>query len=173
MRLIDADLFEKEIKAVAQGQATSLMPDMVELSVETIVETLDEVPTAYDVDNVMQTINNKIKTLDDKQAVFMEHGLFSAADAKAEQIAIYIECRKIVEGSGCGEIDNDGWIPCNERLPETFEPKAKAYLTTNEDGMIGVSYYHHGWSNGYESVFDIIAWQPLPEPYREEQEDEQ
>lgn len=51
---------------------------------------------------------------------------------------------------------NNGWIPCKERLPETF--KAKAYLTTNEDGMIGVSYYHHhGWSNGYESVFDVIA----------------
>ena len=66
----------------------------------------------------------------------------------------------------------DNWILCNERLPETFGPEAKAYLTTNEDGMIGVSYYHHGWSNGYESVFDIIAWQPLPEPYREEQEDE-
>lgn len=66
----------------------------------------------------------------------------------------------------------DNWILCNERLPETFEPEAKAYLTTNENGMIGVSYYHHGWSNGYESVFDIIAWQPLPEPYREEQEDE-
>lgn len=56
MRLIDADLFEKEIKAVAQGQATSLMPDMVELSVETIVETLDEVPTAYDVDKVVEKI---------------------------------------------------------------------------------------------------------------------
>ncbi len=67
---------------------------------------------------------------------------------------------------------NNGWIPCKERLPETFEPIAKAYLTTNEDGMIGVSYYHHGWSNGYESVFDVIAWQPLPESYREEQEDE-
>lgn len=68
----------------------------------------------------------------------------------------------------------DNWILCNERLPETFEPEAKAYLTTNENGMIGVSYYHPmcGWSNGYESVFDVIAWQPLPEPYREEQEDE-
>lgn len=65
--------------------------------------------------------------------------------------------------------NNNGWIPCKERLPETFEPIAKAYLTTNEDGMIGVSYYHHGWSNGYESVFDVIAWQPLPEPYEEEQ----
>ena len=65
----------------------------------------------------------------------------------------------------------DNWIPCKERLPGTFEQKVKAYLTTNEEGMIGVSYYHPmcGWSNGYKSVFDVIAWQPLPEPYREEQ----
>ena len=59
MRLIDADLFEKEIKAVAQGQATSLIPDMVELSVETIVETLDEVPTSYDVDKVVEQLGKK------------------------------------------------------------------------------------------------------------------
>lgn len=59
MRLIDADLFEKEIKARAQGQATSLMLDMVELSVETIVETLDEQPTAYDVDKVVEQLGKK------------------------------------------------------------------------------------------------------------------
>ena len=80
----------------------------------------------------------------------------------------YEECKKDFNFE---KTANNSWILCNERLPETFEPEAKAYLTTNEDGMIGVSYYHHGWSNGYESVFDIIAWQPLPEPYREEQED--
>lgn len=81
---------------------------------------------------------------------------------------------EVVESDALDETINllsyNGWIPCSERLPETFEPKA--YLTTNEDGMIGVSYYHHGWSNGYESVFDVIAWQPLPEPYEEETEDE-
>lgn len=68
--------------------------------------------------------------------------------------------------------DSNGWIPCSERLPETLESEAKAYLTINKEGEMAVSYYHHGWSNGYESVFDVIAWQPLPEPYREEQEDE-
>ncbi len=66
MRLIDADLFEKEIKAVAQGQATSLMPDMVELSVETIVETLDEVPTAYDIDKVIEQLEDKVKEYDER-----------------------------------------------------------------------------------------------------------
>ena len=59
---------------------------------------------------------------------------------------------------------------CGDYMCSSCEQKVKAYLTTNEEGMIGVSYYHPmcGWSNGYESVFDVIAWQPLPEPYREE-----
>ncbi len=161
MRLIDADKIdfnEVFVGASKFAEDTRQAGKML----------IDAQPTAYDVNKVIQTINNKIKTLDAKQTVFMEYGLFSAADAKASQIARYVECREIVESGGCGEIDNDGWILCNERLPETFEPKAKAYLTTNEEGMIGVSYYHHGWSNGYESVFDVIVWQPLPEPYREE-----
>jgi hypothetical protein len=72
MRLIDADLFEKEIKAVAQGQATSLIPDMVELSVETIVETLDEVPTAYDVDKVMKELDAYITKLVGKNSALYQ-----------------------------------------------------------------------------------------------------
>lgn len=174
MRLIDADKLILYLNDFMLQQSPIDVQDIESIKVSAVIKdcikAVDEQPTAYDVNKVIQTINNKIKTLDAKQTVFMEYGLFSAADAKASQIARYVECREIVESSGCGEIDNDGWILCNERLPETFEPKAKAYLTTNEDGMIGVSYYHHmcGWSNGYESVFDVIAWQPLPEPYREE-----
>lgn len=165
MRLIDADKIdfnEVFVGASKFAEDTRQAGKML----------IDAQPTAYDVDKVIEAINNRINKLDTSQEVFYECGLFGAADAKARQIAIYAECREIVESGGCGEIDNNGWIPCSERLPENFEPEAKAYLTTNEEGMIGVSYYHHmcGWSNGYESVFDVIAWQPLPEPYREEQE---
>ncbi|MEI3321211.1 MAG: hypothetical protein V8R90_12240 [Eubacterium sp.] len=81
----------------------------------------------------------------------------------------YEDCKKDFNLEGNA---GNGWIPCSERLPETSESEAKAYLTINKEGEMAVSYYLHGWSNGYESVFDIIAWQPLPKPYREEQEDE-
>lgn len=171
MRLIDADELRKRIcKGFTQNEPDeNPMVDLCECLAD-FISIIDGQPTAYDVDKVIQTINNKIKTLDAKQTVFMEYGLFGVADTMASQIARYVECREIVKNGGYGEIDNDGWIPCKERLPETFESEAKAYLTTNEEGMIGVSYYHPmcGWSNGYESVFDVIAWQPLPEPYREE-----
>lgn len=97
MRLIDADLFEKEIKAVAQGQATSLMPDMVELSVETIVETLDEVPTAYDVDKVIAQLDEKIARLDSRQQICYEVGDFKTGDKMADKMAAFIESKNIVK----------------------------------------------------------------------------
>lgn len=72
---------------------------------------------------------------------------------------------------------NGGWIPCSERLPEedgvyiiSFKEYsgliccAVAYLTLN----------HPKWKwwdleNEYEYYEAVIAWQPLPAPYKEEE----
>ena len=98
MRLIDADLFEKEIKAVAQGQATSLMPDMVELSVETIVETLDEVPTAYDVDKVIEQLEKiAIPVLNEDEHIIPESNIYETCEIKMVSLSNTVE---IVKGGG-------------------------------------------------------------------------
>ena len=83
---------------------------------------------------------------------------------------------------------NDGWIPCNERLPE----ESGYYLVTYHDWSDGnflpkyddtyvrrlhyqISEHFVGW-NYPKNVDDraendchkeVIAWQPLPEPYKE------
>ena len=50
------------------------------------------------------------------------------------------------------------WIACSEQEPE----KDGYYLVCWSDGQIEVEWYdHEGW--GY---FDVVAWMPLPEPYR-------
>ena len=66
---------------------------------------------------------------------------------------------------------NGGWIPCSERLPDI---EADVLLTlrsldiytgfrANADG-----YFHvHGTDNKYIPFENVIAWQQLPEPFKE------
>lgn len=60
------------------------------------------------------------------------------------------------------------WIPCSERLPE----KEGYYLITKEClGFVGVDtrYYYTERDSGYWSLYEngtVIAWMPLPEPYK-------
>ena len=69
---------------------------------------------------------------------------------------------------------NGGWIPCSERLPEAgkrylvsaiwkdkdFEKSAVYDAVYGSDGL-----WH---SYNYEPVsYKVIAWQPLPEPFKE------
>lgn len=70
------------------------------------------------------------------------------------------------------------WVPCEERLPEEYGE----YLVTMNDGSVQECGYVPennrdaligGWntceSTGLEFIdeWDVIAWMPLPEPYRE------
>lgn len=62
---------------------------------------------------------------------------------------------------------DQGWIPCSERLPEN----AMNVIAQFSDGTVTELRYA---GNGiFEGIYEystrvIIAWMPLPEPYREE-----
>lgn len=59
---------------------------------------------------------------------------------------------------------NDGWIPCSERLPETYDN----LIICQRDGYVNVGWYSLNEFKDLNSVpyKDVIAWQPLPEPYK-------
>ena len=73
------------------------------------------------------------------------------------------------------------WIPCSERLPVPYEdlqrsnPVIVTYLSWHDNIPISdsVAFYDHQlkcwkWYESYDSVnVDVIAWMPLPEPYKE------
>lgn len=52
------------------------------------------------------------------------------------------------------------WIPCSERLPE----ERGFYLTTTKDKAV---YCDHWNGDNFDRTEIVIAWMPLPEPYRE------
>lgn len=57
------------------------------------------------------------------------------------------------------------WIPVKERLPES-----PAVLFCTQSGSLGAGFYINGhWRNEYEGIRkDVVAWMPLPDPYRPE-----
>ena len=70
------------------------------------------------------------------------------------------------------------WIPCSEKLPESTNTVIVS--VRDESGYTSFDYTSHGWmttDKEYWIVDDeinnyVVAWMPLPEPYREEGETE-
>lgn len=86
----------------------------------------------------------------------------------------YIDSADIIEiVQEVAEEYKDGWIPCSERLPEEYGD----YLVWWTDMTRG-QYYEiveyepdNGWigeiPQAFEGKYSVIAWQPLPEPFKE------
>ena len=77
---------------------------------------------------------------------------------------------------------DDDWIPCSERLPECEDySETDALLFQLGSGTIEVGYFgkKNAWRDYYfrhyrgisgVDVKDVIAWQPLPQPFKQKGE---
>ena len=73
-------------------------------------------------------------------------------------------------------VDNNGWIPCSGRLPEESfgclvtvmdcEPSTQTEFENILPYFVG--YDGDGWNDadGEQIPFEVIAWQPLPQPFQ-------
>ena len=57
------------------------------------------------------------------------------------------------------------WIPCSERLPSKADHIDNMVLVCYGNGSVRFNTYMNGWVQG-----NPVAWMPLPEPYKGEQE---
>ena len=92
------------------------------------------------------------------------------------QLSAYEKCMDIIrshmgDGKDTNVPSNGGWIPVEERLPEETD----YYLVQlsrklpNEDYSDRVVALYNGEEKEFMSYASlIIAWQPLPEPYKED-----
>lgn len=67
---------------------------------------------------------------------------------------------------------NDGWIPVEERLPEEdgfYLCTMDGEIVGQEEPFTGLAEFENGlWVDDDIDYRCIIAWRPLPEPYRPE-----
>ena len=68
-------------------------------------------------------------------------------------------------------MEESHWIPCSKRLPEENTDILVTYVDGEEARIIPVNYGRGTWFDCiFNSALDslkVIAWMPLPEPYRE------
>ena len=77
-----------------------------------------------------------------------------------------------------GELGNPGWIPCSERSPEiSIGDRCSEDVITVLKWYDGDITYSIGWYNKSGSWNEdcdnckVIAWMPLPEPYKEDKDE--
>lgn len=93
-----------------------------------------------------------------------------ANDTAEAFIEAYKECKEIIR-SHMDDVENNGWIPVSERLPE----KAGTYIVSAKDGKREIVTFVK-WQNrfkkwdlsGARAYWKTNAWKPLPGPYKGE-----
>ena len=96
----------------------------------------------------------------DLMIYFDEEGVAKAYD---DTYDITIHCESEEEQQKAIEqLKSLQWIPCSERLP--FD--AGYYLTTTTYNEVFCDYWN---LNEWNRTGQVIAWMPLPEPYREDE----
>ena len=69
---------------------------------------------------------------------------------------------------------NNGWIACSERLPEENKDGWTHLILSIKTGEVIFGFWHNEemgfckhFRDGVCRVCGVIAWQPLPEPFKE------
>lgn len=102
------------------------------------------------IEKIIRRIETAIRRSDNAN---FTNGLLSAKDIIKQEAAEY----------------NNGWIPCSERLPDDF--MSFEYLTIRKGHTLAtITYYcvvNNKWylSRNSSKEIEVVAWQPLPEPY--------
>lgn len=115
----------------------------------------------------METLKNilrKIKELFEQNSEFMydEYGIMNNV-LKTE--GLENEIKSIIKK----HIDDSGWIQCSERMPKDPGKYEKGYIIQKRDVKEPFSVYWNGETFSDDDnriIRDVIAWRPLPEPYK-------
>ena len=108
---------------------------------------------------MIEKIISKLQEAREEENVPSNKSFWTWCDAVAK-------CEEIVQ-EVAKEYGN-GWIPCSERLPEDKH----SVLVTTKNGTIWTAFYNEDYDEWLDDIdegpLSVIAWQPLPAPYKSE-----
>ena len=130
-------------------------------------------------EKILERIEEKLKNSEERYYRYLDDSnlscMFDRSDMEERRVDTIKEMLEIVQE--VAEEYNGGWIPCSERLPEKpfgclvtvmdCEPSTQTDFENILPYFVG--YDGHSWNDedGREIPFEVIAWQPLPEPFKE------
>lgn len=117
--------------------------------------------------NVLEKILGEIE-----EATYQEDAPIYIGDMAVDGYVRMGRVEEIIR-SHMDEMNNGGWIPVEERLPEVQEGLEDMYCPEFNVTIKGaertttLKYSWDGtWFDDYGTVYNVIAWQPLPEPHK-------
>lgn len=123
--------------------------------------------------NVLEKILEEIEEASIKVLTVKEHTYFKAVGTRKIKEII---CSHMDEAKDTNVPSNNGWIPVEERLPKKPKYLENSYIVQTNDIIDPFSAYWDGemWTDvNDDPVKGVIAWQPLPEPYRPKEKDDE
>ena len=181
MRLIDADAFLERFEKMCETELDNVIAIILK-------GTLINEPTAYSVNKVVEELEKNASRYTKKYTTPYRNNGYKYTKAISIHKAIEIVKQEAEKFGTDINVVSNGWIPCSERLPEESGYYLVTYhywsdgnfLPKYDDTYVRrvhyqISEHFVGW-NYPKNVDDraendchkeVIAWQPLPEPFKE------
>ena len=132
-------------------------------------------------DKILERLDEELRKSEERYYRYLDDSnlpcMFDKSDIEEKRVDTIKEMLEIVqevaeEFATDTNVGTNGWIPCSEKLPEL---RQNVLVTVKYTGFMGM---HGYWiKTGHMEVEndwwgdcaggDVIAWQPLPEPFKE------
>ena len=143
--------------------------------INSLVAKIDEFNAKLNIPKTLKDFGINEEEFKEKIAKISELAVGDALDYVVKWLNDYFE----FYGEAKVSCDDNGWIPVQGRLPEdNHKGIYDMQLVTLEDGEVCMGVYNNRekewWTRKqegerwYTNKHNVIAWQPLPEPYKEE-----
>ena len=129
-------------------------------------------------EKILERLEEKLRKSEERYYRYLDDGnlpcIFDKSDIEEKRVDTIKEMLEIVQE--VAEEYNGGWIACSERLPEIDGNTSDIVLVCGSNGFQYMAF----WCDDLKWRFcecgmakepvlwtEIVAWQPLPEPFKE------